>query len=153
MAGATSPWAVCLMACSVPIRLLSTCVAALRTSCADYMPVCTSTYVHVCVLCVFKCLRKGSDVETSNKNWMNMSNPTPACQLLLRNSSFEFENELVSFVIHMFASLQPVQKLSQRPEMLNSLHCVTAEKVPHVCGGMSIYSTVESVSFTLESVY
>lgn len=45
MTGATSPWAVCLIASSVPIRLLATCVAALT-----YRPSGT-----VC-LCVSVCL-------------------------------------------------------------------------------------------------
>lgn len=36
----------------------------------------------VCVLCVLECFKKkkGSDAETSNKNWMNMSKSTAACQ-------------------------------------------------------------------------
>lgn len=50
---------------------------------------CARAQVNVWRSVYWKCFRKGSYVETSNENWINLSNSAPACQLPVFQSTFQ----------------------------------------------------------------
>lgn len=52
---------------------------------------CARAQVYVWRSVYWKCFRKGSYVETSNENWINLSNSAPACQLPVFKSTFQVQ--------------------------------------------------------------
>lgn len=167
MTGATSPWAVCLIASSVPSRSLTLCVAALtyRLSVTVCLCVCMCIWV-LCVCLEAKLFSVSCKIAQKRKSSWNLRQKqnehvklNTACHLHLSlEYNIVFSNSLVLLwkwacqlcITAYFHVLTASTKLVHRLEMLNIFYCI--KNVPYVCGGENIYSTVESLNLALECI-
>lgn len=141
MTGATSPWAVCLIASSVPTRLLTTCVAAL------IYRLCAYIWVQCVCACVLKLSRSVYPLKCPRKGRQKANEHVKvntACQLhLWVEHNIVFCKSLISLWACQLCLtdyfLRASTKYAQKLNMQNNSHC--ARHVPHICGGENIYST------------
>lgn len=155
MTGATSPWAVCLIASSVPSRSPTLCVAALTYRLS--VTVCLCVCIWVQCVCLEAKLSSVS-CKIAQKKEVMLKPPTKTewtCQTQHRLSSasvtrvqYCFQQQsrftLKMSLSALYNSIFSCPYSKHRLEMLNIFYCI--KNVPYVCGGENIYSTVESLN-------